>query len=52
MEEEKAGFQAWMTLLKVHQKIQQRVTSLLAGHGLTLAQFDALVKLYHHEGAT
>jgi len=52
MDEQHAGFKAWMSLLHVHQTIQQKVIELMARYGLTLAQFDVMVHLEHEEGIT
>ncbi len=52
MDEQAAGFAAWMTMMRVHQQIQQRVIDLMALHGLTLAQFDVLLRLHYEEGIT
>ncbi len=39
-------------MMRVHQKIQQRVINLVADYDLTLAQFDVLVRLNNQEGIT
>ncbi len=52
MDEQTAGFAAWMTMMRVHQQIQQRVINLMALNDLTLAQFDVLLRLHHEEGIT
>lgn len=49
--EQKIGFNAWLSIIRVHKIIQQRVAANLARFDdLSLAQFDVLVHLTRDEG--
>lgn len=49
--EQKICFSAWMSIMRIHKIIQQRVASNLARFDdLSLAQFDVLVHLNQDEG--
>ena len=39
------GVLAWLHLVRVHNRISRHEAELLAGYGLTVAQFDVLSRL-------
>jgi MarR family transcriptional regulator, organic hydroperoxide resistance regulator len=43
---------AIMALLKLHNRLERRLSDSLSAHGMTLAQFDVLMTLWHSNGIT
>lgn len=48
--EHRAGVLSWLHLVRVHDQIAQQERKLLAGHGLSVAQFDVLSHLADVDG--
>jgi DNA-binding MarR family transcriptional regulator len=47
-----SSLQAWLGLVRVHQKMQRQLDRILESAGLTLPQFDVLANLGMAEGIT
>jgi MarR family transcriptional regulator, organic hydroperoxide resistance regulator len=49
---EELEFRTWVQLVRTLDRIEQRLEQALAGHGLSIAQFDILASLGFEEGIT
>jgi MarR family transcriptional regulator, organic hydroperoxide resistance regulator len=45
-------FKAILALFKLHSRLERRLSEGLSDHGMTLAQFDVLMTLWHSDGIT
>jgi MarR family transcriptional regulator, organic hydroperoxide resistance regulator len=45
-------FKAIMAFMKLHSHLERRLSDGLSAHGMTLAQFDVLMTLWHSDGIT